>query len=444
MPELNFKINGRGATSGQKEVNKALDSIATKSKSLISSALNPMTAAIAGFVSFKTATGLANIADEYTTMASQLKYVTGTMQDAEYAQGALYDISQKTGTNMKSNAEALVRLSQASEMTNLTTSESIDIIGGLNALMINTGTSGAAATASMVQLTQALASGRLQGDEFRTLMENSPALMRAFAKSMGVGIGQLKQMASDGKITTDVMVGALKGIAEEGKSTFDQLPKTASSGWQRVVNAFEKAWDKINDDTGIMGRVFDGLVNLSHWIENNTPTFSTWIQELTNKMIELWPTIQSVISNFTSGLWNMIKLVYDNWDTISDYFSNIVLFGLEIKEKLSPVFTWLLETMESIFSKSGKVKSFLNVATLGIPAGAAGFAGTLAGGGSLGDAWNAWGESVDEVGGFENVKNFSNSNSSQKNVTINNNFNQSLNRSDVLNITNEQERIYSR
>ena len=82
MPEINIAINARGAVAGAKKVNTALGSIATRGSSLISKVFSPMTAAIAGLGGAAAIVGITRITDQFTVMASQLEYVTGSAKDA--------------------------------------------------------------------------------------------------------------------------------------------------------------------------------------------------------------------------------------------------------------------------------------------------------------------------------------------------------------------------
>ena len=81
-------------------------------------------------------------------------------------------------------------------------------------------------SAGMYQLTQAMASGRLQGDEFRSIMENAPMLAQAISKYMGVSVGTLREMSSEGKITADVIKNAMFYAAADINEKFDAIPKT--------------------------------------------------------------------------------------------------------------------------------------------------------------------------------------------------------------------------
>lgn len=104
--------------------------------------------------------------------------------------------------------------------------------------------------AGMYQLTQAMAAGKLQGDEFRSIMENAPMLADAIAKFTGKTKGDLKEMSADGTITADIIKGALFTAADDINKKFETLPKTFGDVWQQFKNeafrAFEPVFKKLN------------------------------------------------------------------------------------------------------------------------------------------------------------------------------------------------------
>jgi tape measure domain-containing protein len=94
---------------------------------------------------------------------------------------------------------------------------------GFNAVALASGTSAEAASGAFLQLSQALGSGRLQGDEFRSVAEQVPGILKLVANEMGVTVGQLKQLGSDGKITSDILINALAKGFEENKDKIAEL-----------------------------------------------------------------------------------------------------------------------------------------------------------------------------------------------------------------------------
>ena len=95
----------------------------------------------------------------------------------------------------------------------------------------------------MYQLNQAMTSGKLQGDEFRSVMENAPILAQKIAESMGVSMAQLKKLGSEGKITSDVIKNAVLGSADDIEAKYNQMPLTFGKVWQQAQNAGQQAMD---------------------------------------------------------------------------------------------------------------------------------------------------------------------------------------------------------
>ena len=105
------------------------------------------------------------------------------------------------------------------------------------------GTSAGEASAAMYQLNQAMTAGKLQGDEFRSVMENAPILAQKIAESIGVSMAQLKKLGSEGKITSDVIKKAVLGSADDIEAKYNQMPLTFGKVWQQAQNAGQQAMD---------------------------------------------------------------------------------------------------------------------------------------------------------------------------------------------------------
>lgn len=148
------------------------------------------------------------------------------------------------------------------------------------------GASASEQSAGMYQLTQAMAAGKLQGDEFRSIMENAPMLADAIAKYTGKSKGELKEMSSEGLITSDIIKNALFEAGDSINKKFKSMPKTFSSVWTDIKNealfAFsdimEGANDFLNSDVGesIVKKVKKAINTISKsikkvfkWITNN-------------------------------------------------------------------------------------------------------------------------------------------------------------------------------
>ena len=381
------------------------------------------------------AIGLAKTTDSFTVMAAQLEYLTGSASEAEQAQSDLFDMSQKTGTSITSNATAMVRLGNASEMMGTTTEQNVSILGGLNALMLKTGTTGAQASSVMLQLTQALGSGKLAGDEFRSIMENSPALMAEFAGSMGIGVGALKEMSAKGEITTDVMTKALLDIADSAEENIGSLPKTFSTAWTRVVNAFQKAWDEINDRTGIMSYIVDGINNVAQHITDNEAVFYGWFIKMKDAIVQAWPEVRETLKATLDSIIGLVEKVVGSGPSMDSFFQNL---AISVGAAASAV-KWLVDMMAGINVYWDKFLKIMNYAPIAVISR---IAGTVAGGGGFIDSIKA---GVDFDGDPFDIQQPQVSSPQVSPVTTTNMFfNQSVSRSDVVAIQSELDRSAAR
>ena len=100
-------------------------------------------------------------------------------------------------------------------------------------------------TSAMYQLTQAMAAGKLQGDEFRSIMENAPLLAEAIANYTGKSKGELKELSSEGLITSDIIKNAMFSAADEINDRYSRMPMTWSQIWTKMKNITIKALDPV-------------------------------------------------------------------------------------------------------------------------------------------------------------------------------------------------------
>ena len=109
------------------------------------------------------------------------------------------------------------------------------------------GASGASAQAALVQLTQGLASGTLRGEELNSVLEQTPMIAQTIAEYMGVTTGEMRELASEGKVTAEVVKNAMLGAAEETNAQFEQMPMTWAQVWTMFQNVAIQALDPVLD-----------------------------------------------------------------------------------------------------------------------------------------------------------------------------------------------------
>ena len=125
--------------------------------------------------------------------------------------------------------------------------------------------------AALFQLSQALGSGRLQGDEFRSLSENAPALMQNIAKGMGVTKGELKALASDGKLTTETIINAINKMGGTIDEQFNKLPRTFGENKTVFENMVGTWLARLSSTEGALGQLNQRFTDFVNFLSSPQP-----------------------------------------------------------------------------------------------------------------------------------------------------------------------------
>ena len=183
--------------------------------------------------------------DNITLLKARLDLVNDGLQTTEKIQENIFNAANRARTSYDGMAKSVAKLNMLAADQFATNDEAIYFMETLNKIFAVSGTGAEEASAAMYQLTQAMGSGVLQGDEFRSIMENAPMLIQKIAESLGVTRGELKAMSSDGKITAGVIKKAMFDAAEDINKQFESLPKTWGQLSQIAKNHIQKAFEPL-------------------------------------------------------------------------------------------------------------------------------------------------------------------------------------------------------
>ena len=238
---LGSKIKSSFSVDNLKKFGSKLKDIGNKVKGIVQKLgglFGKLTAigGIAGGLSFA---GLAKASDENSLRNSRLKMVTN---DVGGLKQKTFAAAQSSGADYGAQLDSIAKLKM---LTNglFNDNEAVKFTSTLDKAFKVSGTSAEEAKSAMFQLNQAMTSGKLQGDEFRSVMENAPILAQKIAESMGVSMAQLKKLGSEGKITSDVIKNAVLGSANDIEAKYNQMPLTFGKVWQQAQNAGQQAMD---------------------------------------------------------------------------------------------------------------------------------------------------------------------------------------------------------
>lgn len=194
---------------------------------------------------------LAQTADSYAGISARLSIASKSAEEYKAAQAGVYALAQSSLAPLAETAQMYTRLHSAVRNLNGEQQQTLRISEAVTRSLRISGAAQSEQAAAILQFAQAMGSGRLQGDEFRSLMETAPRLMQAIAEGVGVNVGQLKSMATAGQLTADVIGNALLGQLSKLREESAQIPKSISGAWTTVENAFTRYIGQTNQVMGV-------------------------------------------------------------------------------------------------------------------------------------------------------------------------------------------------
>jgi tape measure domain-containing protein len=243
-----------GMIDGSRKVTRETDKLVTKFTA-VAAAAAVMAAALA-------AVKIASLADQFRLLGARVEVAAGSVKGGADAMSALTDISRRTQSSLAGNIEVFTRLNQSLIQMGGTQADTLQLTELLSKAIKVSGASAVEAKSAMLQFGQALGSGKLAGDELRSLLETAPYLMRQLADGIGVPVGALKKMGEEGKLTADVVTNALRGAATAIDEDFKKFPQTIESA---MVVARDQAalaalkFDELSGSSAILTGAAKGL-----------------------------------------------------------------------------------------------------------------------------------------------------------------------------------------
>ena len=204
--------------------------------------------------------------DQLTQIRARINLINDGSQSTAEIMDKIYSAANRSRGSYLDMADSVAKLNMLAKDAFSSNDEAIYFVEQLNKQFKISGASVEETTSAMYQLTQAMAAGKLQGDEFHSIMENAPMLAQSIAGEMGLTVGQLKEMSSQGLITADIIKEALFNSAEETNAKFAEIPMTFQDIGTQVQNeliaAFQPAMEEISNMTS-SGVLNDALAGLS-------------------------------------------------------------------------------------------------------------------------------------------------------------------------------------
>ena len=263
-------------------------------------------------------------ADAMMSLSSRIKLVTKDDTERLRVESALYAMANRNRASLQDLGDLYYKTASSAKQFGASQEDVLKLTDIVSKSLIVGGADTNQQKATILQLSQALSSGVLQGDELRSLRENAPRLMQEIAKNMGVSMADLKEMGAKGELTTQRLMQAIlqSGGAIEGE--FARMTPTIGQALTVLGNKWDKFILDIQNNTGVFGQIAGFILDAVDWVGEGFD----FLQEQF-KSIE--PEFNGFMESL-KGLWAELKPLFESIGTI---FKNLIVPWLKIFWKVS-------------------------------------------------------------------------------------------------------------
>lgn len=266
---------------------------------------NTIKRAVAAYVSIQSVGKALNISDELVQTTSRLNMMNDGVQTTAELVNMVYAAAQDARGSFSQMADVVARFGNNAKDAFSSSEEVVAFADLIQKQMTIAGASTQEAANAELQLSQALGSGVLRGDELNSIFEQAPNLIQNIADYLDVPIGKIREMAADGELSADVVKAAIFSAADDINSKFNEMPMTWGQIWQSMQNtaliAFQPVLQRLNDLA-------------------NSEAFQTFIQGA----IEAMATLANIFLNIFELVGTVGGFIADNWSVISPIIYGVI------------------------------------------------------------------------------------------------------------------------
>lgn len=237
------------------------------------------------------------IADSANLLNARLKLSTDGIKNFENASKALYSIAQNTANSVDSVSNLFITLNRSFAELGYSQEKTLEVVSTFSQALKASGTASYNANIALKQLNDALAVGVLKGTDFKVLIQNAPALLGYLSDALGITAGELKTMASEGALTTEVLIKAFENMKDKVESDFKSLPLSVESASTQLKTATEDLIANINSQLGITDNLSASLASATKFIENHKES----ITALSSSVASFAPHLIALIATFKTA-----------------------------------------------------------------------------------------------------------------------------------------------
>ena len=266
---------------------------------------NTIKRAVAAYVSIQSVGKALNISDELVQTTSRLNMMNDGVQTTAELVNMVYAAAQDARGSFSQMADVVARFGNNAKDAFSSSEEVVAFADLIQKQMTIAGASTQEAANAELQLSQALGSGVLRGDELNSIFEQAPNLIQNIADYLDVPIGKIREMAADGELSADVVKAAIFSAADDINSKFNEMPMTWGQMWQSMQNtaliAFQPVLQRLNDLA-------------------NSEAFQTFVQNA----VEAMATLANIVLNIFELVGTVGGFIADNWSVISPIIYGVI------------------------------------------------------------------------------------------------------------------------
>lgn len=231
--------------------------------------LKTAVAAVAGSVMLRE---FVRVADDMSLVNSRLRMATSSAAEYAKQQKALHAIARDTHADIKETINLYAKLAPALKNIGKSTEDTNNMVSSFTKALQLGGASAEEAAAAIKQFGQAMGSGALRGDEFNSIAEASPTLLRYMAEGLGVNVGKLRELGSEGKLTAEALSGAFEKVKSRIDSDFAQMPVTVGKAFTDLRTEINLIVGDINEATGATQTISGAIAGFANVLKEHKDT----------------------------------------------------------------------------------------------------------------------------------------------------------------------------
>lgn len=272
----------RTATQQMEQAQKA----ASASTDTLSRSLKSL---VGGYLGLQGLRSVLNLSDTITATTARLDMMNDGLQTTAELNSMIWQSAQRTRGAYAGTASFVAQLGNLAGNAFSSNAEIVAFAEQINKQIALSGTSTAGASAAILQLTQGLSSGALRGEELNSVLEQTPMIAKTIADYMGVTTGEMRELASQGAVTAEVVKNAMFAAADETNAKFEQTPYTWSQVWTQAQNimiqAFQPALDMVGQMSDWLGNNMDTAIAAFYGLAAAVAVYTaaTWLASAANR-----------------------------------------------------------------------------------------------------------------------------------------------------------------